>query len=71
MYEKFTLFARKITHWILEAGTATAWSLDHRTAPTEYFPANNFSKTGFSKRRKGGIMTGFYFGMRAVSYIDN
>lgn len=70
MYENFTLFARKITHWILGAKEENVWSLDHRAAPAEFFSSNNSSKTGFFGTQQRRDNDGFLLGMRAVSYID-
>jgi hypothetical protein len=61
MYENFTLFARKITHWILGTSAAACRLLDHRATPAEYFPVNNSRNPGFYEPSEDRIMTGFYW----------
>lgn len=61
MYENFTLFARKITFWILGTSAAAYRLLEHRATPPEYYPTDNTRNTGFYETCEGGIMTGFYW----------
>jgi len=61
MYENFTLFARKITHWILGTSAAAYRLLDHRATLAEYFPSDNSRNPSFYEPCESGIMTGFYW----------